>query len=875
MAHVDKDKEAERKPEFAPPGLHQKPVFGQGKAKLVHPRKVLWSWMLGHLASYKWRYAMFGAFLLTGSIIMSFSPIISKTMIDAGIIPANMGVLLTLALLYLALMMGVGLLNFVGTYSMQKIGQNIIFNVRNELIGKIQGMSMNYFDKHLSGDIISIATNDVDQLNQLVGQQLVQIVGSFITLAFNIIFMFMLNPVLASVAMIAFPIYLLSTAVFRKVVTGAFKDVRRNISNVTSSIQEKIAGAKVVQAFGQEEKAASEFDQANYSNYLAGLKVRKIMSTFFPLIGFISSALTALVLYVGGLLSIDSIVVLGFAMTPGTLSAFNGFLAQFFQPFMTLMQFQQIIESAMAASDRIYGLLEEESDLPDPDEPAKLPDKGQIQFVDVSFGYKFDEPASSRNHVNGKKENVKMKLPRHGEGEKKPAMPGMPATMNPMEMMQRARALLETLPDAHKAFLKKNMMTLPRQVQIAFMTELVGTAPANIPSKIDEILARFGFSIPGSDMAKEHPELSNDVQQLHENAGKMQQPGNTAHPAGSAFTVPGSGSPAGMPPMDKGMLLMMAKNLASTLKPAMGGGTGGGMGGEGGGMGGGPGGGMKSAGGPSSMVRMLAMMDIPDDVFNEFPDVVKNAIKEEKVLLERETTTGYVLKGVNVDIPAGNTVAIVGETGAGKTTFIKLINRFYDVNDGRIELDGVDIRGYKKDDIRRLIGMVPQDSFLFVGSIKDNLLYGIDNVTTAMEQRMIEVSKLLGLHNFVQTLPDGYDTMLKENASNISIGQRQLIAFARALMIDPVVLILDEATSSVDPYTETLIQDALDKAREGRTTIIIAHRLSTIKNADKIYVIDKDKRGIIEEGTHDQLVKLNGRYKHLLDLQKTDTDHVS
>ena len=135
---------------------------------------------------------------------------------------------------------------------------------------------------------------------------------------------------------------------------------------------------------------------------------------------------------------------------------------------------------------------------------------------------------------------------------------------------------------------------------------------------------------------------------------------------------------------------------------------------------------------------------------------------------------------------------------------------------------------------------------------------------------MLKISKFLGLHNFIEALPDKYETKLKENASNISIGQRQLIAFARALMTDPIILILDEATSSVDPYTETLIQDALDKAREGRTTIIIAHRLSTIKNADWIYVLGKEKLGIMEQGTHEDLIKLGGKYKKLLDMQKSD-----
>ena len=214
----------------------------------------------------------------------------------------------------------------------------------------------------------------------------------------------------------------------------------------------------------------------------------------------------------------------------------------------------------------------------------------------------------------------------------------------------------------------------------------------------------------------------------------------------------------------------------------------------------------------------------------------------------------------------------MGETGAGKTTLIKLVARFYDTNNGNILIDGIDIKNVRKKDLRDLIGIVPQDAFLFTGSIKDNLLYAFENPTKAEEEKMIEVSKFLGLHNFIETLHKKYDTKLKENASNISIGQRQLIAFARALITDPKILILDEATSSVDPYTETLIQDALNKAREGRTTIIIAHRLSTIKNANLILVLDSKKKGIVEQGKHESLLALNGKYKRLLDMQHREID---
>ena len=275
---------------------------------------------------------------------------------------------------------------------------------------------------------------------------------------------------------------------------------------------------------------------------------------------------------------------------------------------------------------------------------------------------------------------------------------------------------------------------------------------------------------------------------------------------------------------------------------------------------------------PQSILRMLASISIPPEIYQQIPKNVKNAIDEQKILIQHEQSKGYILRDLTLKIPAGATIAIVGKTGSGKTTLIKLLARFYDVNNGKILIDDVNIREVRKKDLRNLIGIVPQDTFLFTGTIRENLLYAFDDPSPEIEKKMIEVSKFLGLHNFIETLHKRYDTKLKENASNISIGQRQLIAFARALITDPKILILDEASSSVDPYTETLIQDALNKARKGRTTIIIAHRLSTIKNADHIIVLSADKKGIIEQGDHETLLSLNGIYKRLLEMQHRDIE---
>ncbi len=829
-----------------PPGMFV------GKAKLEYPRGVLWRWIFGYLGRYKWQWILFAVLILVGTFAMSMTSVISKSVINDGIGAHNMQVLGTLTLLYITITIATAITSYFGTYGMGKVGQNIIFNIRSDLIGKLQHMSMGYFDKKLSGDIISITTNDVDQLNLLVGGQLVNIIRGIVAIAMIFVAMFILNPMLALVSTIVFPVYLVMMTLFKRMTSGVFKKIRKSMSAVTSSIQENVAGAKVVQAFGQEKKAASEFDRVNQENYEIGFKMRKMISTFFPLIGFVSQFLVAFVLFIGGTSQINGIVFLGVAITAGDLIPFIGLLSQFFEPFMSLIQFQQVIESAMAASDRIYGLLDEEAELPDPESPQPLPTSMDVALVNVSFGYRFSENGkngkNNKNGKNDKKQDAAQAAPPGAAGEMK----------IPPFMRKRLEEFMSKLPEPYKTFLKENVGKIPPAVRQELMPALMGQSPEQAGPIIDDVLARNGYAVKGSSRAAEHPEL------------KTTFDSTAAQPVGAG--MPGG---QGMPGMEgmappRAMIVQMAKNLAKTLDPkaAMGGSQG--MGGEGGGaMGGGMGGG-GMGGSPKEMLKMLASMPIPQDLLDELPDVVKKAIAEEKVMMEREASSGFVLRGVEAKIPAGSTVAIVGETGAGKTTFIKLLSRFYDVIEGSVHIGGIDVRDLKKDELRRAIGMVPQDSYLFMGTIRENILYGLKDDTPEAEQRMVDIAKFLGLHNFIEKLPEGYDTMLKENASNISIGQRQLIAFARALMTNPPILILDEATSSVDPYTETLIQDALDKAREGRTTIIIAHRLSTIKNADWIFVLDKDKKGIVEQGTHDDLLKAGGRYKKLLDMQQKD-----
>ena len=718
------------------------------KAKLEYPRKVLRKWLISYLKPYRLKFFLFLFLLLIGTIITSISPLLSASIIDNGIIKNNITYIFELSIVYLILMIFMAFSNYLSLFGMGKISQKVTFNIRNDLFFKLQDMSLDYFDKRPSGDIMSIATNDVTILNQLVGGQFIQIIASMVLIMLTVVFLFILNFYLAMISLLIFPLFFLITKMFKKVAIKLFKASRRAIGKVTSSIQENIAGAKVMQAYGQEKKASLEFDAANKENYNIMIKIRRYMATIFPLLTLITVILTASVILAGGFAMLGNVSIFGISVSVGVLSAYIAVLGQYFRPFMTLMQIQQVIESSMAASDRIYSLLEEKVEIPDAKNPEEFIDvKGDIKFEEVNFGYNL-------NNNNG--------------------------------------------------------------------------------------------------MVSKHPKYKKLGEKNKKNKGN-----ETDDPQKEEIPIEGL--------MKHETILMMVKrlegNLLSSNKLRS---TG--MGGEG----------LRGGGGnqssPQAILRTLATISIPSDIYESIPQHVRDVIDEQKRVIQHEKSKGYILKDFSLKIPKGTTLAIVGETGAGKTTVVKLIARFYDVNKGCILVDEIDIRNVPKKKLRDIIGIVPQDSYLFTGTIQENLLYAYDNPSPEIEEKMKNVSIFLGLHNFIEALHKKYNTKLKENGSNISIGQRQLIAFARALITDPKILILDEATSSVDPYTETLIQDALNKARKGRTTIIIAHRLSTIKNADLIIVLGAERKGIIEKGDHESLIAQNGKYKRFLEMQHRDIE---
>ncbi|MHA1617867.1 MAG: ATP-binding cassette domain-containing protein, partial [Promethearchaeota archaeon] len=632
-----------------------------------------------------------------------------------------------------------------------------------------------------------------DQLNQVFGGQLATLITDLFRGLLVLVLMFVMNWELTLVAILMIPLLLLLSRTFMKNVRSMFKKTRKELSNVTSVAEQNISGMKVIQAYGKQKEAANEFDVANRRNQESFLKVRRIMSFLFPLFMFIMSIMSALVMLYSGSALLNGIGFFGSTITIGMVSSFSNYLNQLLMPVMMLAFFGQQMQSTLAAAERVYALLNEENEIPDPETPEEFATtRGEIAFADVSFAYqarkvkvpvKIIDPDAKKQKwwKKGKKskKSIESKDP-HGQ-EKGTEKEGPPIMAEANHKHNQAMAKLLSDPEAYL----KLARNLDKQIK--------GSGKG----------AKLGGGGSGD-------------------SGSMGGGGDSGSMGGG-----GMGGPRGKMDLSK-----LPRN---------------------------------------QILKILGSPRVPPEIYEQFSIWVKTLVEEDRLIREHESHTGNVLEKVSFTIDSGKTVAIVGPTGAGKTTLIKLISRFYDIQKGKgsISIDRKNIKDLRKEDLRKVIGMVPQDSFLFNGTILENLYYGLpSNTPREVNEKVLEITKFLGLHNFIEHMPAKYDTVLIENASNLSVGQRQLIAFARVLMLDPSILILDEATSSVDPYTETLIQDALEKIKKGRTTIIIAHRLSTIKNADEIFVIDHGK--LIERGTHDHLLSIKGHYARLVEMQAVD-----
>jgi len=554
--------------------------------------------------------------MLLTSATSLIAPTLLRYAIDYGMLAKNMEVINQMVIVYIIAYGGNWFFTYWQTYLMSKVGQDIIFDIRQDLFTKLQKLGLEFYDKWQAGRIMSRLTNDIDALHQLVTSGLTNIINDVFTLITIIIIMLTMNWRLALITFLTVPIILVVTLYFTRQMRAAYFVVRRTIADVNANLQESISGIKVTQSFTREDQNADRFNAVNESNFQANMKAAVLHSAFFPTVELIGALGTALVLGFGGIFIVRNIG----GMTVGTVSAFLVYVTRFFHPIRDLSNVLNTIQSAGVSLERIFEYMDEVPDVQELEDAASLkPIVGEVEYKNVDFSY-----------------------------------------------------------------------------------------------------------------------------------------------------TPGQ----------------------------------------------------------------------------------------------------QVLFDINFKVAKGDTVAFVGATGAGKSSIINLLCRFYDPQGGAIYIDGQDIRNVTLHSLRSQLGIVLQDTFIFSGTVRDNIRYGKPE---ASNEEVIEAAKAVNAHDFIMRLPDGYDTQVQERGSRLSVGQRQLISFARTLLADPAILILDEATSSVDAYTELLIQKALDRLLTGRTALVIAHRLSTIRNADCIYALDKGH--IMESGNHHELLlREGGVYRRLYEMQFKDQE---
>lgn len=505
---------------------------------------------------------------------------------------------------------GSSLLSFFQHYIIAGVVQGLITDIRYKFNRKLTKLPLSYFDNHNTGDILSRITNDIDNINNTLQNNLIQIITSVVTFVGVFVIMLKTSVSLSLTSLSPFPICFLIAMVVLHFSKYYFRKQWKETGDINGHIEEMFTGHRIVKAFGYEEKAIEEFDELNEKLYNSGRKAQFLSGFLSPLINFANNAGYVIICVIGGYLIIKG------EATVGAITVFMTYSKLLMQPITDLSNIANNLQSSLASAERVFDLLDAQEELPDREKNVYLESAGKVEFKNVSFSYLEDKP---------------------------------------------------------------------------------------------------------------------------------------------------------------------------------------------------------------------------------------------------------LITDFNLKVNKGDLVAIVGPTGAGKTTIVNLLMRFYEIQGGDIIIDGVSIKDITRENLRNIFGMVLQDTWLFEGSLRDNILYGKQNATEEEFNSAVRAAKI---DSFVNTLPDGYDTVLEEGGANLSAGQRQLITIARAILASPDILILDEATSSVDTRTELQIQNATSNLMKGRTNFVIAHRLSTIRQADVIIVMRNGQ--IVETGNHSQLLKRGGFYAELYNSQFAD-----
>ncbi len=608
--------------------IHEEEVLGKAYDSRLMKR------LLAYLRPY--RGVVLIAFLATlfFGVFQAVPPYLMKVEVDRYLDPAGrqhiphvlsqflsgnplLGIAQIAFALYLPTVVLTFFLQFGQSFAMQIVGQKVMYDLRKQIFAHLQRLQMSFYDRNPVGRLVTRVTTDVDVMNDLFAEGVVAIFGDFFSLISIVVVMLDLDWKLALLTFAVLPLIILATVWFRQAVRDSYRRIRLAIARINAYLQEHLTGMAILQLFGREERSFDEFRQINRTHMEAFKDSILAYGLFYPTVEFLGMAAVAVIIYLGGGMSLRG------AVTVGTAIAFIQYSQRFFRPIQDLSDKYNILQAAMASAERIFKLLDTPVTIADPEKPAPLlPNPaGLVEFRDVGFGYQPDH----------------------------------------------------------------------------------------------RVIERVSFAVE-----------------------------------------------------------------------------------------------------------------------------------------------------------PGETIAVVGHTGAGKTTLTSLLLRFYDIQDGAILFDGVDIRHLRLADLRRNFGMVLQDPFLFSGTIASNIRMGTEGIT---DKEIREAARQVNVLDFIESLPLRFDEPVRERGSTLSVGQKQLLSFARALAHNPRILILDEATSSVDPETEYVIREGLRRLIENRTSLIIAHRLSTIQNASKIIVMHKGR--VREIGTHQELLAKRGVYYKLYQLQYKDQEAVA